>query len=261
MAFLNAVRERLGLAPNQSPDAARPAPDADGAATGFTRSVYGPWLKNVPGDLTFRLCVEGYGEFIADCIKGRDAPFLFLDIGANIGVFSLLADTVPSCRAAYAFEPVPATFANLKANVAFNDARKVTPVNAAIAESGGGKVWLSYNPAHSGLSAITGRHRRAVEATALGARGLAALITEWPRTIVAKIDVEGSEADVVEILARTPFYGALNDIVVEISSRNTNATTRDRLLAVLAAQGFEMRTRAGDEDHYDAHFQRPASKR
>jgi FkbM family methyltransferase len=261
MAFLSAVRERLGLVPHKSPQTARHASRAQGAAPGFTRSVYGPWLKTVPDDLTFRFCVEGYGDFVADCIRNRDAAFLFLDIGANIGVFSLLADTVPSCRAAYAFEPVPATFANLEANIAYNAASKVAPINAAIAESRKGKVWLSYDPAHSGLSAVTGRRRGAVEAPALGAPDLAALVTEWPETIVAKIDVEGDEANVISILARTPFYGALNDIIVEVSSRNTNATTRDRLLHVLATEGFEMRSRAGEDDHYDAHFQRPPSKR
>lgn len=247
MAILSAVRQRLGIAPPP--------------AAGFTRSVYGPWLRNVPDDLTFRLCVRGYGAFIADCIKARDHPFLFLDIGANMGVFSLLADTVPACRAAYAFEPVPATFANLEANIAYNDARKVTPVNAAIAETPGGKVWLHYNPAHSGRSFVTRRRWGAVGAPALGARELATTVTEWPETILAKIDVEGAEADVIEILARTPFYAALNDIVVEVSARNTNAATRDRLLGVLASEGFEMRSRAGQDDHYDAHFQRPASGR
>lgn len=262
MAILSAVRQKIGLkSPQASTDAAGPTPAVGAQTAGFTRSVYGPWLKTVPDDLTFRFCVEGYGDFVADCIKAHDKPFLFLDVGANIGVFSLLADTLPLCRCAFAFEPVPAVFENLEANIAFNGARKITPVNAAVAESRQSKVWLSYDPAHSGLSAITRRRHGAVAAPALGARELADLIAEWPQTILAKIDVEGAEADVIEILARTPFYTALNDLIVEVSSRNTNAANRDRLLDVLASEGFEMTARAGDDDHYDALFHRSASVR
>jgi hypothetical protein len=74
------------------------------------RSTYGPLLYNTPGDRTFELCVNGYGPFVAKVIEGWEDEFLFLDIGANLGLFSLLAARNPHCRQAIAFEPLPEIF-------------------------------------------------------------------------------------------------------------------------------------------------------
>jgi hypothetical protein len=78
------------------------------SALTFIRSVCGPDLLDTPGDQTFALCARGYASsFVDDVIRSYDREFLFLDIGANLGLFSLLADCHPLCRRVLAFEPLP----------------------------------------------------------------------------------------------------------------------------------------------------------
>src|SRR5690349_1315748 len=69
---------------------------------GFMRSVYGPRLLVMPGDRTFELCVRGYGPFVAGAIAAQARPFVFLDAGANLGLFSLVAAQNLHCLRAIA---------------------------------------------------------------------------------------------------------------------------------------------------------------
>ena len=87
------------------------------------RSVYGPRLLKRPGDITFYLCVSGaYGPMIPEIIGAMPAPFVFLDIGANIGLFSLIAASHGHCERVVAIEPIPETIDLLKGNFALNRA-------------------------------------------------------------------------------------------------------------------------------------------
>jgi FkbM family methyltransferase len=228
----------------------------------FTQSIYGPYLRDTPADQTFELCVSGYGPFVADAIAGHNREFLFLDIGANLGLFSLLADRNPQCRKVLAFEPLPDIFRNLEANLVRNGAEKVLPICAAVGDAGGGDVYLSFNPGHSGMSKVLKRWRRgAVRARMLSAADLARLVPEWPASILAKIDVEGGEPGVLSVLRETPFYNAINALIIEISERNLGRIERRRLLDLLELEGFSETARFGPAEHYDALYRRTASVR
>ena len=62
---------------------------------------------------------------------------LFLDIGANIGAYTVLAAGVAGCNVT-AFEPSPASFRYLLANIRLNDlSQRVTPWNVALGAEGG----------------------------------------------------------------------------------------------------------------------------
>jgi len=62
---------------------------------------------------------------------------VFLDVGANVGIFSLFAAKVfPSARI-FAFEPAAKTFKLLARNIWLNDAQNVTPVRSALGSSSG----------------------------------------------------------------------------------------------------------------------------
>lgn len=60
------------------------------------------------------------------------ANSVFLDVGANIGIFSLLASKVSPSAKILAFEPVKTTFDLLSQNVQLNDARNVTALHLAL---------------------------------------------------------------------------------------------------------------------------------
>lgn len=240
-------------------DKPRPGTTSD---RGFIRSVYGPELVVTPGDRTFRFCVEGYDTRLVDrTIRSLDREFLFLDIGANLGLFSLLADRHRLCRGVVAFEPLPEVFANLQANLGRNEALKVTPVCAAVTNTGKGHLHLSFTPSHSGMSRVLPSKRKgSVRARAVGPSVLNDLAGKWSGSVVAKIDVEGSEVDVLNALRNTNFYPSIQTVIIEISSNNLGASGKSQLLSMLGADGFRLVEREGPEDHYDAHYRRSESR-
>jgi FkbM family methyltransferase len=222
----------------------------------YVRSVYGPFLLNTPGDRTFELCVGGYGRFISDAIERQRERFTFLDIGANLGLFSLLAARHPCCDRVIAVEPLPAIFRNLQANIRRNGAGKVEPVLGAVSATSGPFAYLTFNAKHSGMSKLTEVGACRLRAPVVTAAGLDGLFSEPPERIVVKIDVEGSEIDVLTVLAMTRFYGAIDELIIEVSERNLGRENRDRLRHRLAQDGFEEHSRAGPPEHCDALYRR-----
>lgn len=228
------------------------------SAPTFTQSVYGPFLLDTPGDRTFELCATGYGStFVDDVIRHYDREFLFLDFGANLGLFSLLADRHPLCRRVLAFEPLPKIFSNLQANLVRNGASKVEAFCMAVTGTGRRHMHLSFDPRHSGMSKVLTRSGRgSVRVKTIGAFGLTKLVGGWRRPILAKIDVEGSEVDVLSALQGSGFYSLVEAIVIEISDRNLGARKKAELFHLLASDGFQEIARSGPEEHYDAHYRR-----
>jgi FkbM family methyltransferase len=225
----------------------------------FARSVYGPYLWITPADRTFELCITGYGRFVADAIAIQDRAFVFLDIGANLGLFSLLAARHPLCRRVIGIEPLPSIFRNLEANIRRNAAGKVEPVLGAVSLLSNDFVHLSFNERHSGMSKIVGARPGAVSAPTLSPAKLDSLLLDMGIPIVAKIDVEGSELDVLATLRQTHFYGAIEEIIIEVSEVNLGTAGRHRLMAMLAEDDYRELARAGAENHYDARYRRISS--
>jgi FkbM family methyltransferase len=221
------------------------------------QSVYGPVLIADYGDTTFELSVRGrYGNLIPKTLAAIDRPFVFLDIGANAGIFSLVADTLPRCLAVFAFEPVPATFARLVGNIWKNNARKIVPVCAAVSDTEEPIVRLSYNPNHSGASSI--KPNGNVIAPTVGSKFLDTLVA-GSTPVALKVDVEGGEAHVLRAVFAAAFRPRICDLVVEVSKRMVGADTIADLLAMLDREGFEEIARSGKDDHYDAHY-RPRAR-
>ena len=220
----------------------------------FVRSRDGPFLLSTPGDKTFQFCVSGYGGLLAGAVAAADRPFLFLDIGANLGLFSLLAAANPHCERVIAIEPLPTVFRNLEVNVRRNAAGKVTAVRAAVDRSAEAVVHLTFDPGHSGMSRVVGSGMGPVTAPAIAAPALDRLLPETPPRIIAKIDVEGSEIEVIAVLGECRFWAAIDEILIEVSERNLGRDGRDRLLRMLKEEGFVELARSGTAEHYDARY-------
>jgi FkbM family methyltransferase len=222
----------------------------------FVRSVYGPYLLNTPGDRTFELCVGGYGPFVAEAIASQARRFTFLDIGANLGLFSLLAARHPQCDRVIAVEPLPDIYRSLEANIRRNGADKIQPILGAVSATPERSVHLSFDARHSGMSRIVESRSGAVRAPVISAAMLDSLFSGSPGAIVIKIDVEGSESDVLSTLRSTRFYGAIAEAIVEVSEQHGGMVRRDQLLHMLAQEGFEEVSRSGAPSHYDARYRR-----
>lgn len=224
----------------------------------FVPSVYGPLLYNTPGDRTFELCLTGYGRFVSDAIESWKGDFLFLDFGANLGLFSLIAARNPHCRQVIAFEPLPEAFRRLELNTARNSATKIIPVCGAVMNSAVNEVYLTFNPKHSGMSKVTEDKRGAIRTAAISTHDLNALVPREGVPILAKIDVEGAELDVWLALKETHFFKRIEGLLVEMSERNSDDARRQNLLSTLKADNFEEVERGGLAEHYDALYRRGA---
>jgi hypothetical protein len=68
-------------------------------------SNYGVWMYNNFNDKTFKLSLLGYRNSLDRIISLIEYPFIFVDIGANQGIFSLVAAKNKNCVALHTFEP------------------------------------------------------------------------------------------------------------------------------------------------------------
>jgi FkbM family methyltransferase len=222
------------------------------------RSRYGPLLANVRGDRTFRFCATGaYGEFIAERLRKTGKEFAFFDIGANVGVFSLVAAGNPQCRAVYAFEPNPLSYAFLVRNIQLNRATKATPFCAALTRRGGACSELWIPDRHSGRASLSRRIGSGATHLVLNADRelLNCLARRISVDVVAKIDVEGHEPVVLGELLNSDLRAKLTDVIVELSYRR-NAERAEETVRLLEEAGFELADRNGPREHSDAHFTR-----
>jgi predicted RNA methylase len=83
-------------------------------------------LKRRDANFTYNFCLYEYcGTFLADEIELITIPTVFLDIGANIGLFSILAAKNEEITKVYAIEPDIYNIPFLEENVDYNRACNV----------------------------------------------------------------------------------------------------------------------------------------
>lgn len=140
-----------------------------------------------------------------------EAGDVVLDVGANVGWFSLLlASLAPSEVDVFAFEPHPGNRALLEANVAANAPHGVTVVAAAVSDRLGETVLFLYEGENSGRHSLLPLHEGpSVAARTVTLDGFwadAGLGARIPRLV--KIDIEGHEPAAVRggrgVLERCP---------------------------------------------------------
>lgn len=145
------------------------------------------------------------------------------DVGANVGFFSLLAARLGAV--VHAFEPVPATAAALRANVAANGfGERIQVHEAAVGARSGEAPFLVVDEASWSHLADRGEHPRTRTRVRVPVVALDDL--DLPPPDVVKIDVEGSELAVLEG-ARTLLAEHAPRLIVEL--HETNAELCDLL--------------------------------
>lgn len=169
---------------------------------------------------------------------------VFVDVGANVGYFSLEAARAVGDRGGVvAIEASPAIHAELERNVAADGAAGVVRTVAKAVAGERGTLAVYAGPSHNlGLTTTMAGRGFAREAD-VEAAPLADLLEpdETARARIVKIDVEGGEVDVLR--GMTAFLERARDdveIVVELSPQwwADVSTSPDDILADLAAMGF-----------------------
>lgn len=163
-----------------------------------------------------------------------------IDIGANIGAFSMFALHRLKAGRVVAFEPDPVNFAHLAANAALAPAGRLVAVQEAIADAAGEMTFHRGNAggvSTSGSLLSTKGEKVTVRTTtleaAMDANGMA-------RCDFLKMDCEGAE---YAILYSVPdgVLARIRQMVIEVHDQRQSPRTRADLKTHLAAKGFRLK--------------------
>jgi FkbM family methyltransferase len=169
---------------------------------------------------------------------------VFVDVGANIGYFSVLAASVVGAQGAvFAFEPDPENFRLLRANAELNGLENcITAVEAALAEAQGeGRLFLSADNLGDHQVYAGDAPRSSVPIALLN--GSQYLAEHLQRLDLLKVDTQGAEFQVMagllpllQSLAQTP------QIIIELTPHSLRAagSSGRALLELLATLGQPM---------------------
>lgn len=216
------------------------------------RSFYGIKVRANYEDITFRIYVQGgYGTFYSSLVQGIEKDFVYLDIGANQGLYTILAAKNPFCKKVIAFEPVSRTFELLSSNCEINGVSKKTRLlNKAVSDvTGTSKITLVAN--HSGAAGLPGRS--GMEGTTeetidtVNHQELNRLIESDNLDIVVKIDTEGHDEVVLQQLFQTKFFGRIQQLFFECDERWVDV---DSIIEQLKDNQFHVH-KTGSGAHYD----------
>lgn len=226
---------------------------------GFIRCVDGPLMQANWSDLTFRFCVKGaYGSFYINYLRSITHPFVFIDIGANQGFYTLVAFGNKRCVRFVSFEPNPRIFPLLVANVRKN-AVPAECFEIAISDQDGLRTFAAQSD-HSGTGSLSLGESRQNIAGSLQVECrdhvfLDKIFIDIDVPKVVKVDVEGHEPTVVSQLIKSRFWPSVCSLYVEVNEARKGVRWIDDLLK---NQGLLLQHKNGTGYQYDLLYVRAA---
>lgn len=217
---------------------------------GYAFSKYRVWLKENWDDTTFIFCHFGtYGRTLSRFLESYKNEFIFLDIGSNQGLYSLVASKNIFCKFSVAYEPVKSTYDLLTQNIKKNDlTKKIKPIKAAIS-SKEGKSTIYLSNGHSGMASLSSKMDilfsediDLINHTTLNEH------LSQDCDILIKVDVEGHEKAVINEIIKLDKVENLKIIFYEINEKHTNP---EEITGELKKIGFNNFKKLGSGDHYD----------
>ena len=176
-------------------------------------------------------------DWLRNCLR-LAGPYTLLDIGANVGGYSLIACALDPRNRAVAVEPFPPTFLTLCKNIATNDlSERIVPINAMVGQDiQGHTLPLSFDSWTSGVAEHAPRGRLRLRLPTVGSAELTPFLAA-PLPLICKIDVDGAEADVVAAIEPLIALDRMAGLLIEC-----DATTRGPVEALLACSGLQVQT-------------------
>ena len=171
--------------------------------------------------------------FLLHVLRPED---IFVDIGANVGSYTLLASAAVGARS-FAYEPIPGTFNKLLDNVRLNRIEhRVQAFNIGLAQQDGTILFTSdLNTVNHAVA----QGEPSAGSIEVQVRTLDHALAGQGAHII-KIDVEGYETPVLEGARETIHNPALHAVIMELNgSGNRYGFDESRLLATLLAAGFK----------------------
>jgi FkbM family methyltransferase len=165
--------------------------------------------------------------------------YRFVDIGANVGVYSLFVAGRAGPRARIlAVEPQPQVFNKLAWNIAQNTAGTIKAVACAVADKSG-ELTLFLDPRNEGESSVRVLRSSTARSVQVPAVTLLDLLTAegFPRVDGMKVDVEGAEDLILEpFFAKAPESLWPKLLILEDSASRWGVD----LGAILARAGYKL---------------------
>lgn len=172
-----------------------------------TRLLISPRMKGSAHFISPGLCEYEEMVFVMHFLRPGDT---FVDAGANVGAYTLLASGVAGART-IAVEPSPSTFGYLRQNILLNDLLpRVSTVNAALGR-GEGRLRLTEQLGTENYVCPDGEAGPSVE---VPVTMLDTLLRDKQPTLI-KIDVEGFETEVLAGAAETLARPCLQGMIIE----------------------------------------------
>lgn len=171
--------------------------------------------------------------FLLHFLRAED---LFVDIGANVGSYTILACSAVGARGV-AFEPVPSTYKRLVENMRLNHLdEKVKCINKGVGAQKGTISFTSDSETtnHVLASGEQCDNKVTVEVTSLDM----ALAGEDPSLI--KVDVEGYETPVLEGAQQILKNQTLNAMIIELNGSGSRyGFDESKILELMLSNGFK----------------------
>ena len=138
---------------------------------------------------------------------------LFVDIGANVGAYTILACAARGARG-YCFEPVPATYRRLLDNIRLNAlGERVTALNIGLADRPGQLSFTADEDTTNHVVTATDSHDNVINVEV----GTLDDVLRGASPALMKIDVEGFELPVIRGAHATLSNSALHSVVMELN--------------------------------------------
>jgi FkbM family methyltransferase len=190
-------------------------------------------------DVVHELLFAGGYRFAFDYLRGIRGKKNVLDLGGNIGLFSLLAASQSPDLTIHAFEPGPPNFRlfemNRLANPGVGD--RIILHREAVAGEARQTKWF-FDEANPGGSSLFATQGTSFDVKISAFADVVAAVTE--PIALAKIDIEGAE---FEILERTPatVWERIPAISLELHDDPGGKLTQPQFLERMRALGYDVR--------------------
>ncbi len=168
-----------------------------------------------------------------------------VDVGANIGYFSLLAaKLVGNAGKVIAVEAHPRNFEILSAAVQRNELEQVVPVNIGLSDENGSAQVIMADQNQFPNRTASMVPQPGLSGPTVPVRRFDDCISDWNIDVVdlLKLDVDGFETKVVRGAAESLNSGRVKNVIVELDDHwlSASGSSAEELTALLHAAGFSI---------------------
>ena len=224
------------------------------------QSYYGPKLTVRAGDSTFEASFFArYGYELVDIIEKLPKDGVFIEFGANTGVFSLMAAHHLRLGRVISIEPNPFVFRDLVNNKLINKAKNMNVFNFSIDEKSS-IMNFTFDETHTGKGHIERTGKQAdsqiVLINAVEFAKLVPILSE--RQVLCKIDTEGAELTILRALKSSGVLDKIDQFYIEIDSRYLSEYGHKvtDIYELMSGCSFIPKTTRYGSQHYDEIFVR-----